>query len=443
MSQHTKCPQCGTEITKEYYEQTVCPMCGWSSAGSATAAPPSGIVYKIRTKSLRWRIGATAAVLVSILVITPLLGLGVDQVRANMAITKARQQMDDRLYASAARTINEAPASAPLKNTTVEMDQVLSNTIRWARDISDVKVAKKSIQDVEPAAALESLEDIDEDFPQDEETDELIDLAQDQTLDPELEISEEELDEIAYVPDDPELENLDELEVTAEEHLSEAANEEVAVPTPEQPAPAEAAPEAPIDDAPIEAILEDDVPLEELPDGDEIADPVPVAGQPEPLPPKVNLYQLSWKNKPSKTTDQDSFYTINVANEVRPKKDRRSGFSGYNTDGPIGSVFKRKPKGNQNVVPLYRYWSASRTDHYYTTNKNFSSSNPKANYVRQQAAGYIGVWNGSACLEGNKPLYNIYNSKLSDNFYTADPGLKDRMIRSDGWVNPNIVGCIW
>lgn len=442
MAQNTKCPQCGSEISiNEYYKTPRCAVCGWGMLENAVVSqPPSGFKHYIRSRTTRWKFGAVAVSIIAVLLVTPMIGVISSNLMANQALAKATSQMNGRLYASAARTLNEAPrpifSSAKVKN----MNTMVGNTIRYAQDISDVKTAKKSMVADKPEDALASLDEIEEDFPQEDEAIDLMDLAQDLELDPDLDVSVETLDDIAFTPDDPESENLAEL---ASEADVPTETPEATVAEPASTGSNTADPlENPAETTPPEEVAEEPV-AEELPDAPE---PAAAANQPATAVPSSSLtplYQLSWSNKKPNSADQDSFYTIDLNNEATPRKDKRSNFNGYGPSTVIGQVYKRKVSGNKNIVPLYRYWSATKTDHYYTTSSKFSSANKNSNYIRQQIAGYVGKWNGTACLDGTKPLYNIYNSSLSDNFYTTDVALKDGLIKNNGWKNPRVAGCIW
>ncbi len=435
MAKNTKCPQCGSEISlNEYYKTPRCAVCGWGMLENAVISePPTGIKHYIRSRSIRWKFGAVAVSIIAILVVSPLIGVVSSNVMANQAVSKAATQMKNRLYASAARTLNESPrpafASAKVKN----MNKMVGNTIRYAQDNQDVRTAKTALVEGDSDEALDSLDEIDEDFPQEDEAGELFELGQDLEIDPDLDFSEDELDEIAYTPDDPELENLPELAEEAE--------------VPVAPAPTQTATPSPTAEDPEDTIVTEET-TEPVVEEEQPEAPVPpaAAGQPAPAQSSATLtplYQLNWQNKVANPTDQDSFYTIDLNGEAVPRKDKRSNFSGYGIRTQIGQLYKRAVPTNTNIVPLYRYWNAAKINHYYATSSKFASSGKNNGYVRQQVAGYIGKWNGSTCAEGTKPFYSVYKASITDNFYTTDAALKDRMVNNQGWKNPKVVGCIW
>lgn len=426
-------------------------MCGWNDANKPYDPTTRGLGASLKAKSLRWKSIASVSGVIVVFVFGGIIAQFNEQKVANQAISRAKIQMGKRLYASAARTLNSAPRSQGSVSTN---KQLLKNNIKWARDNSKVSESKELISKVQTEDALDTLEDVNDDFPQENEVVELIDVAQEQTFDPSENVTEQELDEIAFVPDDPEQGNIDEIATEAEEEsdvsVEETAKEETppasAIPPSEQPtaqADGETTDLGETNDPVAVSTTEQPV-LAEQPDTPTPPRTTPSpAPAPAPVPLLTAFYQLNWVKQSGGQTDQDTFYTIDLAGEVTPKKDKLTNFGGYSAPTVIGQIFNRPVPAKPNIIPLYRYWSAFRTDHYYTTNPKFSSNNKKAKYARQQVAGYVGGWNGTKCLEGTQPLYNIYHSKLGDNFYTPNPAVKDTLIKNHGWVNPKIVGCIW
>lgn len=61
---------------------------------------------------------------------------------------------------------------------------------------------------------------------------------------------------------------------------------------------------------------------------------------------------------------RDHFYTTN-ANEIATTTPGEVGNHGYTSEGIAGYCF---PHARQGTVPLYRYYSGSGVDHFYTTN---------------------------------------------------------------------------
>ncbi len=437
MAQQQKCPQCGTQLFNEYYTSVVCPMCGWGKSEGVTLAPPSGLAYKLSMKSRRWKFGAAAIAIVALLLVTPLIKFSRNQVMANQAVATARGQMDKRLYASAARTLNEAPRAQTTSNTKTQLNALLSDTVRWAHDISDADSAKTSMLEGDSEDALDELDEIDEDFPQEDEADELTEYAQDMEIDEEYEVSEDELDDAFYIPEDPAMPELDELETAAQQQNDD---DDDSVTTTTDPA---TAPGTPSTDESEETTTsgdtgEEQVTEDELPEAPAVHPSTPVNSVANKAPRLAVFYQIVWDTN----TDHDNFYTIDQKNEVAPGKDKKSGFGGYKLNGAIGQVYNRKPANSPGVVPLYRYWSAKQTNHYYTTSSKFATGK-NTNYVKQQVAGYVGKWDGQKCLAGTKPLYTLYSSKVTNNMYTSNVDVKNQLVAAGNYKNPQIIGCVW
>lgn len=485
MSENKNCPQCGSHLISGAFGGEVCPVCGWGRAETQAIAPPSGIVYKIKSKSLRWKAITLTVILVSSILITTVGAEAVGQWRTNRAISRAQSLIDQRLYASAARTLNVAAIKpSATGGTSFTGRKVLSNTIRWAHDSVKVTAAKGQISSAKPENAIAILDDVNEDFPQEDEANDLIDFAQDQSFEPEEEIDDELLDEIAYVPDDPELENLDEI-------TQDAVDDEIITDDEVAPAAVAAAgpstngssPAAPVTVAADEEVIpdedtdfgpddggdddlgpdpDDDTALyEDADDGlggpDDSDEPIepeePVTFAPNTTPAqkakspktvgKVPLYWSGYVDNLAAPKDLDQLFTINKKSEFLAKKDKVSGFSKYNDGLAMGQLYNRKPKGKKNIVPLYRYYSAKKTDHYYTRNAKFAKGK-KTNYVKQLKVGYIGKYKDGKCLAGNRPLYRIYNKQYTSTLLVADANYRGTLLSSNtGWSGNKIIGCIW
>lgn len=439
-----QCPQCGTTLIPDAAQRVRCLMCGWGGqTGIDSQAKTAPAVKYVASKSVRWKLMTVSLAIIAILVIPSAVAYPFNQWRANQTIAKAKSQMNMRLYASAAKTLNSSPSALTLSSKSLEVKKLLVDNVRWARDISNVKEAKKSLVETDPDLALAELSDIEEDYPHEEEVIDLIDLAQDQIIDPDLEVSLEEVDEIAFAPEDPDAEILEELEkeqgIASEE--IEAADQ--TAPTPEAPGGETEIPESLEDELVIEEIglsPDEEIELEDVaePEEMELSEPAP----PGPAPGKTQLrdfYHLY------NSGSDDHMHTTDVNNEVNPGRDKRTGGAGYGNYGSIGKLYNRKVKKyNKRIVPLYRYYSAARKDHFYTNNRNFSSSSPQANYQRQLVAGYMGKYSSkkSKCLAGKRPIYNIYHKPKQKNYITSDVNEVNRL-KAAGWKNSQIIGCIW
>ncbi len=91
----------------------------------------------------------------------------------------------------------------------------------------------------------------------------------------------------------------------------------------------------------------------------------------------------------------------------------------YTLQGNVGSVDKNQGPGE---VPLYRFYSPSIGDHFYTANaQDYTSlvNDPAHFYLYEGIVGYIKPYPGTgACPAGTHPLYRMYSSYLTDHFYT-------------------------
>ena len=106
---------------------------------------------------------------------------------------------------------------------------------------------------------------------------------------------------------------------------------------------------------------------------------------------------------------------------------------GYNAEGTTGYVFSDQ---EPHTVPLYRLYSASGTDHFYTTDAQ-ERDNAIANsgYTSEGIAGYI--YPDTNC--GGLPLYRSYNAQGVDHFYTMSSSESDNAV-SSGWSKEGITG---
>lgn len=433
------CPQCGDSLTPDINHRVRCGMCGWGQPdGIDVRGKHKKAVAYFMDRSLRWRLALVAGVFAAVLVVPTLVLIPVNEVRASNAITNAKKQMDRRLYASAAKTIHQAPREFVAPSKVKQMKQLLSDNVRWGRDISGVKTAKSSLTQADPELALDELADLEEDFPHEDEALELIDLAQELSFDPDLELDQEFLDDLAFTPDDPEFASLGELGEELDLEESDISLDDTAG--------GAGNPAGTPRDEPIEAgedIFEEVALLpgeeDELPD---VADP-PVGE----LPPnsgaaKLSLSKLYFLFQPKQA---DSLYTIDLSGEVTPAKDSKSGQTGFQNKGVIGSIYNKKVnKYKKRIVPLYRYYSQKNTDHFYSTNRNFSANNTSANYQRQAVVGYIGLWYKAKgkCVAGKKPLHSLFNQKTKTTRLTISPSEKTQLQQS-GYTYSGPVGCIW
>ena len=123
----------------------------------------------------------------------------------------------------------------------------------------------------------------------------------------------------------------------------------------------------------------------------------------------------------------DHFYTTNYA---EMKSVTSSGT--YALEKAPGFVF-RTPAPS--TTPLLRLYSPGATDHFYTT------SQTEANYViinggygTEGTAAYV----YATQVGGSIPLYRLYNPAILDNFFTTDEAEKENAIRNLGYADLGI-----
>ena len=115
---------------------------------------------------------------------------------------------------------------------------------------------------------------------------------------------------------------------------------------------------------------------------------------------------------------RDHFYTRD-SSEIGTVTSGQVGKHGYVSEGIGCHIGTRQIYGS---VPLYRYWKASVSDHFYTTNaEEIGTTTPgqtgNHGYVSEGVAGY--------CFPhpsyGTVPLYRYWKASVSDHFYTTNP----------------------
>jgi hypothetical protein len=393
MSQNQKCPQCGENLTFTPDQKIHCLMCGWGGDGVPIPVHTGKSAFFLN-KSRRWKIIAISATLVGMLVLPTLIMYPINQARADAAIKEARSLMDQRLYASAARVLHGAPQTLVSSSKSDEIRKLLSDNVRWSNDLGGIKLAKEKLAAEDPFAALDELSNLEGDFPLSDEALGLIDLAQALELDPSLDFSEDFLNDLAFTPDDIDLGG-----------IGTTGSGSAGRPNRPSGGNNNSGSNNPPSGSGSSAVLQ-------------------------------TFYRLS------KLTDADNLYTTDLGREVRPGADRITGKTGYENKGSEGRIYNRNP--GSNVIPFYRYYSARDTDHYYTTNGNFSSGNVRANYQLQMTAGFIGVWDATSrrCKAGTKPLYGIYNPTSKINYYSTSKSEINIRV-ANGFKNERVFGCVW
>ena len=130
----------------------------------------------------------------------------------------------------------------------------------------------------------------------------------------------------------------------------------------------------------------------------------------------------SWVLRPFyhywKSSVGDHFYTRNPS-EIGTVIPEEVGKHGYKSEGIACNLFTSQVYGS---VPLYRYWKASASDHFYTTNAGeIGTTTPqqsgKHDYVFEGVAGYC----YPKPFFQTVPLYRYWKASVSDHFYTTNP----------------------
>jgi hypothetical protein len=114
----------------------------------------------------------------------------------------------------------------------------------------------------------------------------------------------------------------------------------------------------------------------------------------------------------------DHFYTEKAA-EIGTTNVGQAGNHGYVSEGIAFHVFAHNHNG---LVPVYRYWSAAAKNHFYTTNVDEIGTTHvgqagKHGYVYEGVIGHV----SPNPFPGGIPIYR-YNKDDSDHFYTTNAG---------------------
>lgn len=106
---------------------------------------------------------------------------------------------------------------------------------------------------------------------------------------------------------------------------------------------------------------------------------------------------------------------------------------GYTDEGITGYIFSNQQLA---TVPLYRLYSGTGTDHFYTTSAS-ERDNAVANlaYTFEGVAGYI--YPDTTC--GLLPLYRSYSEQGIDHFYTMNLPEANTAV-GNGWAKEGITG---
>ena len=127
-----------------------------------------------------------------------------------------------------------------------------------------------------------------------------------------------------------------------------------------------------------------------------------------------------------------------VTSEIRRNASRNRVINpGANSDnGILYSAFNYSVSRPGGIVPIYRYWNPSVTDHFY--NANFA----ELGWVGSGwEFGWIQGYMYSTQVSGTTPLYQYWNASVGDHFYTTN--YSELGGGAYGWTYERIVGYIY
>jgi len=115
--------------------------------------------------------------------------------------------------------------------------------------------------------------------------------------------------------------------------------------------------------------------------------------------------------------NSDHFYTHDE-HEIGVHQKGQAGKHGYVSEGVGFHVFAHHHHG---LVPVYRYWKADFHDHFYTTNASEIGTTHKGQagnhgYVCEGELGYVSPTH----FHGSLPVYRYWKDDTHDHFYTTD-----------------------
>jgi len=129
---------------------------------------------------------------------------------------------------------------------------------------------------------------------------------------------------------------------------------------------------------------------------------------------------------PSQT---DHFYTTNYDEYTT-----HAPAVGYIGEGILGNIYGSSQIG---TIPIYRMYSPSQTDHFYTTNYDeYTIHAPAVGYIGE---GILGNIYGSS-QTGTIPIYRMYSPSQTDHFYTTSYYEYSTIAPTVGYIGEGILG---
>ena len=144
----------------------------------------------------------------------------------------------------------------------------------------------------------------------------------------------------------------------------------------------------------------------------------------------------------------DHFYTRNAA-EIGTTVNGTMGRFGYKSEGTAGKCLIEKDAAGK-AVPLYRYWNPGNKDHFYTTNANeigkiIPGQVGKFGYTSEGITCW--VYRNANDYPGIVPLYRYWRAASSDHFYTTNAGeigvTEANKVGKFGYTSEGIAGYIF
>ena len=150
-------------------------------------------------------------------------------------------------------------------------------------------------------------------------------------------------------------------------------------------------------------------------------------GPPE-CAPASNAQPLWRAYSPSAT---DHFYTMDYSEYLNAVN-----HLGYSPEGVACQIF---PTSDVGTAPLYRLYSGGGTDHFYTTSAS-EAENAANNlgYTREGIVGYI--FTDNSC--GGIPFYRLYQPTIIDHFYTTSAPERDNAFQNLGYSEEGIAAYV-
>jgi hypothetical protein len=111
--------------------------------------------------------------------------------------------------------------------------------------------------------------------------------------------------------------------------------------------------------------------------------------------------------------------------------------NGYVKETNAARVFATQALGS---LPLYRLWSSTVGDHFYTTSaEEAETALVSDGYSYEGVAGY--VYGDDSCA-GTVPLYRAYSASVGDHFYTTSAVEFNSAIGVSGYTSEGVAAFV-